>query len=362
MKKLLIALAILFVLFVFGGTLVFLYKKSQAKPVVYEIVTPTRADIVKKTVATGSIVPRKEVELKPRVSGIVSKILVEPGDQVKAGDLVATIDIVPDTQRLTQAQAAVRSAKISADNARNELARADKLKAKGLMPESEYNRYKLEYELRQAELAAAQDNLQVIRKGASRAAGKARNTEVRSTVAGTVLDVPVKEGMSVIESNNFNAGSTIAVVADMSDMIFEGTVDESEVGKLRVGMPLDIRVGALDNDVLSGTLEYIAPKGVVKDGAIQFQIRAAIQPKPGVTIRAGYSANADIVLDKVENVLAIDESVVTFDGDKAFVEIETAPQTFERREVQLGLSDGIRVEVKSGIDESARLKGREKTD
>lgn len=360
MKRTISIVVILATIGIFGWTLLFLYKKSQAKPVVYDTVSPIETDIIKKTVATGSIVPRKEVEIKPRVSGIITDIMVEPGAIVKQGDLIARIEIVPDTARLAQAHATVKSARISANNAKRELDRSRKLRAQGMMSEQAFNNAEVAYELARQSVAAATDNVQVIKKGASRSAGKTKNTEVRSTVDGMVLDVPVKEGMSVIESNTFNAGSTIAIVADMNDMIFQGTVDESEVGKIKEGMSLNIRVGALENKGFEGTLEYISPKGKVKDGAIQFEIKAAIVPEEGMIIRAGYSANADIVLDRVTGVLAVNESVLTFENDKVYVEVEVGPQEFERREIEVGLSDGIHIEVKSGITKTDKLKGREK--
>jgi HlyD family secretion protein len=360
MKRAITIIVVLILIAAFGKTLHFLYSKSQAKPVVYDTVKPVKTDIVKKTVATGNIVPRKEIEIKPRVSGIIDAIAVEPGDIVKNGDLIATIQIVPDAARLTQAQASVNSARISADNTEKELERAKKLRSQGIMPQADFNKYELDYELARERLSAAIDNVQVIKKGASRSAGKSKNTEVRSTVNGTILDVPVKEGMSVIESNTFNAGSTVAFVADMGDMIFQGMVDESEVGKVEVGMDLKIRVGALENEAFDGTLEYISPKGQTADGAIQFEIKAAIKPKQGSKIRAGYSANADIVLDSVSDVLAINESVLKFADKKPYVEVEIGPQQFERRDVEVGLSDGINIQIKSGIDENAVLKGREK--
>ncbi len=360
MKRAISIIVILAIVGVFGWTLLFLYKKSQAKPVVYDTVSPIETDIIKKTVATGSIVPRKEVEIKPRVSGIVIDIKVEPGEIVKQGDLIARIEIVPDTARLAQAQAAVKSARISANNAKRELDRARKLRSQGMMSEQAFNSAETAYDLAKQSVAAANDNLQVIKKGASRSSGKTKNTDVRSTVDGMVLAVPVKEGMSVIESNTFNAGSTIATVADMNDMIFQGTVDESEVGKIKEGMPLNIRVGALENQGFEGKLEYISPKGITKDGAIQFEIKASIVPKEGMIVRAGYSANADIVLDSAIGVLAVNESVLKFEGEKVYVEVEIGPQEFERREIEVGLSDGINIEIKSGIDKDAKLKGREK--
>ncbi len=359
MKKIISILAVLAIVGLFGFTLFFLYSKSQAEPTHYDTETARRMDIVRKTVATGAIVPRQEIEIKPRVSGILETLSVEAGQHVKQGDLIGTIEIVPDTARLAQAQAAVKQAKITMTNAQNELDRAKKLRSQGIMASAQFSSYELAFQLAEQTLAAAQDNLQVIRKGASRSSGKTVNTEIRSTVSGMVLDVPVETGTTLTESNNFNAGTTVAIVADMGDMIFEGKVDESEVGKIKEGMPLVIRIGALEGVTFDGKLEYISPKGATEDGAIQFEIKAAITPVEGQFIRAGYSANADIVLEKADGVLAINESVLQFDEQKKpYVEVEIGPQRFERRDVELGLSDGIFIEVKSGITEADKVKGR----
>jgi HlyD family secretion protein len=355
MKRIFAILIGVGVLALFVWTMLFLYRKSQAVAVPVEIETPFVADIVNKTVATGAIVPRKEIEIKPRVSGIVETLAVEPGKTVKAGDLIAKIRIIPDMVTLNRAEASVKTARINVDGARRELARNEQLMKDKIISETELNRLQLDYDLKREELAAAENNLSLVKEGASRRSGKVSNV-VTSTVAGMVLDVPVKEGASVIESNTFNAGTTIATIADMGDMVFQGMVDESEVGKIQNGMKLQIRVGAIDDEVYEATLEYISPKGVKQEGAIQFEIKAAMTPREGAMIRAGYSANADIVLARREQVQAIRESVVTFEGDKAFVEVEVAPQRFERREIQVGLSDGINIEVESGLDANARLK------
>ena len=338
------------ILAAFAWTLVFLYNKSQAKAVVFETENPFKTDIVKKTVATGAIVPREEIEIKPRVSGVISNLLVEPGNYVKKGDLLAEIQIIPDSVTLNRAQSAVSQARISLDNARQELARNQSLFDKKVLSAAELSRYKVEFRLKQQEYQAAISNLQLVKDGATRGKGQA-NTQVRSTVEGMVLLVPVKVGESVIESNTFNPGTTIATIADMNDMIFQGKVDESEVGKIAEGMELSIKIGAIEGKRFPGKLEYIAPKGVLEEGAIQFEIKAAIEMDKKVFIRAGYSANADIVLDRAKDVLAINESVLQFDDGKPFVEVEVAKQKFERRDVETGLSDGIKIEIK-GVGES----------
>ncbi len=367
MKRIVTTLLTLMFIFAVIATGWFLWTKSRKKPKIYETETAQVVDIVKKTVATGAIVPRREVEIKPRVSGVLDQLFVEPGRQVKLGDPIAKIRIVPNAAALNRAEADVRAAQITFDNARRELERNQALYSQGLVAEAELARYRTDYSLRQQELGAATANLQIVRDGQSRASDKNSNVVVTSTVDGMIIDVPVKVGFSVIESNNFNPGSTIALVADMDDLIFQGQVDESEVGKIKEGMDLKIKIGALESEEFAGKLEYIAPKGKEIQGAIQFEIRADITSKPGVFIRAGYSANADVVLAEAKQTLAVREALVTYerakgsdpakDGPgKATVEVETAPQVFAKREVKLGISDGINVQVLSGVGKTDKLK------
>jgi HlyD family secretion protein len=358
MKKILAILAGVLVLSLFGGTIYFLWAKSQKPETVYQTESPKIASVVKKAVATGSIVPRQEVEIKPRVSGIVEKIHVEAGQIVKAGDLIARIRLVPDMVNLNNAQNRVAQAQVSLDNAQKDYERNQALHAAGLVSHAAFQQFDKAYQDAKVEMDAARDNLDLIQKGISRSGGSVSNTLVRSTISGMVLEVPVEVGHSVIETNTFNAGTTIATIADMDDMIFEGRVDESEVGKLEPGMTLLLTIGAVEGRQLEATLEHIAPKGVEEEGAIQFQIRAALKPQSGVLIRANYSANADIVLDRRDSVLTINESLLQFEGDKKFVEIEVAPGKFERREIQTGLSDGIAIEVVSGLTENDKIKGQ----
>jgi HlyD family secretion protein len=339
----------------FVATLLFLYQKSQAKPQVFETARPVTMDIVKKTVAPGALVPRREVTIKPRVSGVLEKLYVVAGQKVKDRQMLAKIQIIPNVVALNNAESAIRSAQIGFDNAQNQMRRYQQLFEQKLMNETEFNQFKLAFDLKRQELETAQSNRELIKEGASKRTGKVSNV-VASTVDGMVLDVPVKEGSSVIEANNFNEGTTIASIADMGDMIFQGRVDESEVGKLTEGMPVSILVGALGEERLDGKLEYIAPKGKEKEGTIEFEVKAAVSLKPGVTVRANYSANADIILDERKNALSIEEGLVTFEKGKAFVEVETGPQQFARREVKLGISDGINVEVLSGLTADSRVK------
>jgi HlyD family secretion protein len=355
MKRLVPFAIVLAVAAVFAGTLLFLYRKSQRPPVVFETQAPLVTDIVKKTVATGSLVPRQEIEIKPRVSGVIARLHVEPGQAIAKDALIADIQIIPDVLDLNRAESSVGAARISFDNARRELERNRSLFERAVISEAELGRFQVEHDLRKQELDAALSNVALIKNGALRQSKMVSN-QVRSTVAGTVLEVPVKVGQSVIESNTFNAGTTVATVADMSDMIFLGRVDESEVGKLREGMALSIQIGAIEGERLRGKLEYIAPKGVVTEGVIEFEIRAAIEPRDGVLVRAGYSANADIVLDRRDKVLAINEGLLQFEDGRPFVEVEIAPQTFEKRPVEVGLSDGIHIEVLGGVDQATKIK------
>ena len=343
------------VLVAFVATLVFLYRKSEAQPIVYQTVQPVVMDIVKKTVAPGALVPRREVTIKPRVSGVIESLLIQPGQSLKQGALVAKVRIMPNMVQVDTAEAKVRSAQISFESARAEAERFRQLYAQNLISQTEFNQYQLAARLRKSDLDAAESNRDLLIQGTSKKSTRVSNVVI-STVEGTVLDVPIKVGTSVTEANTFNVGTTIASVADMSDMIFQGRVDESEVGKLREGMRVAITVGALGSERFEGKLEYIAPKGVEKDGTIEFEVKAALLLKDGVVIRANYSANADIILERRDHVLAINEGVVKFEKGKTFVDVETKPQHFERREVKLGLSDGIDVEVLSGLAAGARVK------
>ncbi len=353
------ALAVLLVVLLvlaFVATLVFLYFKSRKEAPVFETEKPTVTTIVRKAVATGSIVPRREIQIKPRVSGIVKKLLVEPGQAVTEGTLIAEIRIVPNMAALTEAESAVDRSRIALKHAQVELRRAEGLSREGLLARKQLAEYRLDRDLRKAELGAASRKLRVVREGATRRSDDQANTNVRSTVTGMVLEVPVEEGGSVIETNNFNEGTTIAVVADMKDMIFLGRVDEADVDKVRVGMDANIKIGAIDDKRFSAKLEYIAPKGKEIEGAIQFEIKAAVKPEEGLVIRAGYSANAEIVLARKTDVLAIRESLLQFEKEKAYIEIEVTPGKYERRDLELGISDGINIEVKSGIDAETVIK------
>ena len=346
----------LIILVVFAGTLLFLYNKSRQKPVFFRTASPVVKSIIKKAVATGAIVPRKEIEIKPQVSGIVHEVFVEAGQTVKEKDLIARVKIIPDLVTLNRAESRLNVAKIKVTDAKKHCDRRRKLFKKGIISETEFQQYEVAHESAREELAAARTNLQLVKEGIAKSMGPTTNTLIRSTIDGMVLDVPVEEGNFVTETNNFNSGTTIATVADMGEMIFEGKVDESEVGKIQIGMDLILTVGAIENETFDAILEYIAPKGVEEKGAIQFEIKARIKLKPDTFLRAGYSGNADIVLERRDDVLSIPESLLQFEDEKPFVEVVIGPQEFEKRFVQVGLSDGIHVEIISGIEKNDEVK------
>lgn len=355
MKKFFLMLLGIGVLAVFIGTTVFLYRKSQEEPVTYQTAKPFVTDIVRKTVATGKIVPRKEIAVKSRVPGVIEEVYVEAGQKIVKGDLIAKIELLPDLAFLSNAESELERARINLANAKRDYERQQVLFRDKLISELDFNRFELQYRLADEVVKAAENNVALIRDGASKASGMVSN-EVQATVSGVLLDVPVKEGGFVIQSNTFNEGTTIATIANMEDMIFEGRVDESEVGKLREGMPLELRVGAIGDPRFAAHLEYIAPKGFEDQGTIKFEIRAAVNLSEDTFLRAGYSANADIVLERRDQVLAINEANLIVDGNKTFVEIESGPQQFVKREVVVGLSDGINIEIISGLQEAESIK------
>ena len=349
MKKFLKIFFLLVLVGLFGYTLYFLYMKSKPKPVTYQTKSPFVANVIKKTVATGSVIPRREIEIKPKVSGIVSEIYIKEGDIIKKGDRIGKVNIIPDMANLNNAESRVRRARINFEDAKINYGRQEKLYEQKVIAVADFEKASVAYQTAREELDAAENNLQIIREGAAQKSGQATNTIIESTITGMVLDVPIKEGNSVIESNTFNSGTTIAIVADMGEMIFEGKVDESEVGKIREGMNLILTIGALETETFSAELEHIAPKGVLENGAVQFKIQAKVALKAGSFIRAGYSANADIVLARRDSVLVVEESLLTFSHDSAFVEVQTAPDVFEKRLIKTGLSDGINIEVLDGV-------------
>jgi HlyD family secretion protein len=356
MKKILKISLLVIILVAFVATIVYLYTKSKEKPVVYQTEKPFKTNIINKTLATGSVIPRKEIEIKPQVSGIIEEVFVEAGKKVKQGDIIARIRIIPDLINLNNAEGRLERAKIALEDAKTNYDRQEKLFKGNVIAASEFQSAQVTYKNAKQEEDAAEANLELIREGVNKKSGKTTNTLIRSTISGMVLDVPVKAGSSVIETNNFNAGTTIASVADIGDMIFQGKVDETEVGKIKPGMDLLMTIGAIENDTFHATLKYISPKGILENGAVQFEIKADVLLQSNQFIRAGYSANADIVLDLRNDVLAIKESNLLFEGDSTYVEIETGPQKFEKRLIKTGLSDGINIQVLSGLTMKDKVK------
>ena len=359
MKKILRILGITVLVVIFGGTIAFLYTKSKKKPDRFETKTPFISNVIQKTVATGSVVPRQEIEIKPQISGIIDEIYVEAGDRIGKGDVIAKIKIIPDMVSLNSAESRVKQAGINFEDAKIDYDRLQKLFDSDVVSYEEFKRAKVAYDQAKEEFLGAENNLELIKNGVTKKAQTATNTLVRSTITGTVLDVPVKVGNSVIQSNTFNDGTTIAVVADMQDMIFEGKVDETEVGKIREGMKIELEIGAIEKDKFEAILKYISPKGVEENGAIQFEIKADVSLKESRFIRAGYSANANIVLERKDSVMVIPEGMLRFKNDTAFVEVLTneAELTFEKRNVKTGISDGINIEIVEGLSKDDKVKG-----
>lgn len=360
MKKNFKLFVALLIAMVFIGTFVFLWKKSQPQPVAYEEFTPKTMDISKTTVITGKIEPRNEVNVKPQISGIITHLYKEAGDRVQAGEVIAKVKVIPDMQQLSSAEARVRLANVNVGKAKVDYDREKTLFDKGLVSADEYDKIAHAYHQAQEELTAANDHLQVVRDGVSKSNANASSTLIRSTITGLILDVPVKVGNSVILSNTFNDGTTIASVADMNDLIFRGNIDETEVGQLVTGMPMEITIGALQNLKFDASLEYISPKAVEAGGANQFEIKAAVNVGGSHYVRSGYSANAQIELASAKNVLTIPESAIEFSGNDTYVYVIKGTEdnkTYERKKVQTGLSDGLNIEIKGGIGAKDLIRG-----
>lgn len=342
-------------------TFYFLWKKSQPKITTYQIEQAQHATIEKKTVATGKVQPRNEILIKPQMSGIIAELYKEAGDKVQAGDVIAKIKVIPDMVTLSSAESRLTRAQLVFDQSERNYERDSILYKEDVISREEYEKIQLQFRNDREELKSAQDNLSLVRDGLTASTASSSNTLIRSTVSGTILDVPIKVGNSVIQSNNFNDGTTIASVADMGDMLFVGKIDETEVGKVKVGMPMKITIGAMQDEQLTADLEYVSPKGTEESGAILFEMKAAMNLPSNLFVRAGYSANAEIILDKREDVLTIPESSLEFSGDTAFVYLVTkeSPQEFLRKPIQIGLSDGIKIEVTDGLKVNDKIRGNE---
>ncbi|MDR2041484.1 MAG: efflux RND transporter periplasmic adaptor subunit [Tannerella sp.] len=359
-KKIMRTILLTFVGAAVMGTFYFLWKKAQPVKVQYETVAPERDTVETKTVATGNVEPRFEVLIKPQISGIISELLKEAGQMVKAGEIIAQIKVIPEMVQLNSAESRVNVSEISLKQVEETFKRDEQLYNQKVISTEEYETSQAAYLRAREERDNARNALEIIRDGIAQNSTVASTTQIRSTITGMILDIPVKVGNSVIQSNNFNDGTTIASVADMNDMIFRGNVDETEIGRIREGMPIKLTIGALENQSFNAVLEYVSPKGVEKNGAIQFEIKAAVTIPEGSFIRAGYSANAEIVLKRAEDVMTLPESTVEFHGDSVFVYLlkeETPEQVFERRQVQTGLSDGVKIEIKDGLSAADKVRG-----
>lgn len=357
MKKVII-LSILAIIFI--GTFVFLWSKSQPEVIEYEEVHPTFGTVSKSTIVTGKIEPRNEVNVKPQISGIITEILKDPGQKVAKGDVLAKITVIPDMGQLSSAESRLRLAEINLKQVETDFKRDENLYNQKLISANDYEKSSQALKQAREEKSAAEDALQVVKEGFSKSNASASSTLIRSTIAGVILDIPVKVGNSVINSNSFNDGTTIATIANMSDLIFRGNIDETEVGQLVEGMPMKITIGALQDLSFDAVLEYISPKATESNGANQFEIKAAVRVSGENKIRSGYSANAEIVLAQVDKVIVIPESVLEFEGDSTFVLMSTSDtKDYQRTSVSTGLSDGVNIEVKSGIDTTAVLRGQQ---
>ena len=357
MKKSVTIFVLVFIIVTFSGAMYYLYTKNAEDPVVYETEKASKQSIVKKTVATGSILPLEEVFIKPNISGVIQEVYVKGGDIVKKGDLIAKIKVIPNLSSLNNAKNEIQRNKIDLDNQKRNYDRQKSLFNKGVISKQDLENAEVAFQQSEQSFTAANRNYDIVRTGSTRGLGNSANTLVRSTVSGMVLDVPVEVGNQVIESNNFNEGTTIASLADVNKLIFEGKIDESDVGKIKEGLPLEITVGAVENATFDAILDYIAPKGVLENGAIQFEIKGTLKKQDSIFVRVGLSANASIILAKADSVLAIKEALVQFDKDtKApFVEIKNG-DGFDRKDITLGVSDGIHVEIIKGITKDDSIK------
>lgn len=346
----------------FLGTFVYLIANSRPKKDTYQLVNPSNETIERTTVLTGKIEPRDEIEIKPQISGIISEILVEPGDQVTNGQIIAKIKVIPDATQLSSAENRIRVAQISLEQSRLTFERTKALYEKKYESREKYETDLAAYNRAKEEVDQAKDQLRIVREGVSAFDTQGSNTLIRSTVTGLVLEVPVKVGSSVIQSNTFNDGTTIATIADMTDLIFKGKIDETEVDKLSEGMPVTISVGAIQGSSYPAVIEKIAPIATDENGTNTFEVKAALSGEDVRNLRAGYSANATVTLERVENVLSVPENVIEYQADSTFVYVlksaEGEDQDFRRVNVVTGLSDGMKVELKEAGDITVKTKLR----
>ena len=362
MKKAIKIIGLILLGVIFIGTFAFLYNKTQKEEATFEEIAPAYNDLQRTTVATGTIEPRNEVDIKPQISGIVAELYKEAGQSVQKGELIARVKVIPDMSSLNSAENRVRLAQLNLAQAQRDYNRNKQLHDQQLISTEEMEKSQLALRQNKEELANATEALQILKEGVSRSMAAQSTTLVRSTIDGIILNVPVKVGNSVIMSNTFNEGTTIATVANMKDLLFKGTIDETEVALLTKGMSMDISVGALPDATLSAKLEFIAPKVSAGTQSNQFEIKGAIAPNSDHQLRAGYSANATIVLEARKHVLTVPESAIVHENNKTVVYVVTSktgavPQTFERREVTVGLSDGVNIEIVKGLTTKDRVRG-----
>jgi len=334
------------------------FKDSNSKDIVeYKTEKPFYSSVDTKIVATGKLNPEEEIEIKPQISGIVDKILVEEGDLVIKGDLIAKIRVVPNEQALVSAQSRIKTTKLSYNNAKTLFERNKTLFEKGYISRQDFENNELSLNQAEEVYNQAQNDYQIIKQGSVLGGGSA-NTNIIAQISGTILEIPVREGDQVIESNNFNAGTTIATVADMSQMIFEGKVDESEVEKLEEGIDIKVILGAINEKEFPAKLTFVAPKGIEQNGAVQFTIKADVEVESSKSIRAGYSANAEIEVESKDSVLVINESLLQFNRitEKPFVEILNDNGDFRTKNVEIGISDGINIEIIEGVKLTDQIK------
>lgn len=359
LKKVGIAVLILGFLF----SMAYFIRTNSKSVEEYDTTTPFTSSIEKTAVVTGKVIPEDEVEIKPQLNGIIEKILVEEGDVLNEGDLIARIKVVPDEASVYRVQSQVNNLKLAVKNAERDFQRSTDLYAKQIISQQDFDNAELSYNQAKENLSAAQNDLEIIKKGSVSGSATA-NTNIRATVSGTILEIPVKLGDQVIQSNNFSAGTTVAIIADLNTMIFEGKVDEAEVGKLYNGQGLIVSMAAIPGEEFDASLKFVAPKGTEEQGAVQFKIEADVTLSESVFVRAGYSANASLVIDSRNNIMVIPEALLQFDRrtQAPYVEIQTGNQKFERKDIELGLSDGINVEVLSGLSMDTKIKIWNKTE
>jgi HlyD family secretion protein len=338
-------------------------RTNSKSAIEYETTNPFMSSIELTSVVTGKVIPEDEVEIKPQLNGIIEKILVEEGDTVQNGQLIAVIKVVPDERSVYGAQAQVTSSKLNLENGEKQLNRAKELFAKQIISQQEFEDAELRYNSAKENLKAAENDLEIIRNG-SVAGSSTANTNIRATLSGTILEIPVEVGDQVIAANNFNAGTSVAIIADLSQMIFEGKVDEAEVGNLTNGMKIIVSMAAIPNKEFDAKLKFVAPKGTEEGGAVQFKIEAELALDDDTFVRAGYSANGALVVNSKTDIMVIPEAVLQFDRktQQPYVEIEISDQNFERREIETGLSDGIKVEILSGVEMTDNIKIWNKTE